>query len=617
MLKIKFLRNILFLSAALALLFPLFNNLFTYPAYQELLTHETESEAVRYVKYLTHTLGLDKRRLEKGNLPAHITEEVGALRSDALLVKLRVFSPSGEIVHSSVPEEVGTVNRKAYFREIVAKGGIYSKVVQKDSFTAEHQPTTIDVVETYVPIMTEDGFGGAVEVYYDITENRRGVESLTFRSSLLEGALAAAFLVIILLVLSRARKTIEARELAQAELEKAKEELEQRVRERTAQLTESNSQLVQEVAERKKAEDSLRLALEETESTRRKTAGILESVQDGMLVTDGHRRIVMMNPAAEQTLGLQLEKVKGQSIETALRQTSLKDSLGPALKGTGADGHFDFSLESDASRHPRIFKTRTFPLEKSQGSIFLMQDVTGEREVERMKSEFVAMTTHELQTPLTAIMGYSELLMHQDNTPFSPEARKEFIGQIHVQAEALSRIIDDLLNLSQVESGLTLPLKKTVFPVGDLIQQAVDTFRRRSSRHRFEVHLPREQVELEADHGRIAQVLGNLLSNAVKYSPEGGLIKVCGEATEGRYTIAVSDQGMGMSQEQAERAFDLFYRADSSNTALRGTGIGLSIVKQFVEAHGGEVRITSEPGRGTLFQITLPLKTADAAAASG
>ncbi len=155
------------------------------------------------------------------------------------------------------------------------------------------------------------------------------------------------------------------------------------------------------------------------------------------------------------------------------------------------------------------------------------------------------------------------------------------------------------------ESGQPLPLHKAPCDLARLTRQVVDLFRDQSAIHRFQVAL-RSAEPVPADEGKIRQVLENILQNAVKYSPRGGTIRVSGEGGHGGYRIAVADEGIGMSAEQREKLFDKFYRANATTTAVGGLGLGMSIARNIVEAHGGSIRVESEPGRGTVVRFTLP-----------
>jgi signal transduction histidine kinase len=234
-----------------------------------------------------------------------------------------------------------------------------------------------------------------------------------------------------------------------------------------------------------------------------------------------------------------------------------------------------------------------------------MHDVTHKREIDRMKTEFLSTAAHELRTPLTSIQGFSEILLTKDD--LEPGEHGKFLTYINDQAIGLAAIVNDLLDISRIESGKGLELNKTPCGVGDCVRRIVPYFEIQSPKHEFEIALSEEDTELIVDKDKITQVLENIIGNAVKYSPDGGLVRVTGQLSEGYYRISIEDQGMGMTPEQVDEIFEKFYRADASNTAIQGTGLGMTIVKYIVEAHGGEVWVESEVGKGTTVSFTIPL----------
>ena len=270
---------------------------------------------------------------------------------------------------------------------------------------------------------------------------------------------------------------------------------------------------------------------------------------------------------------------------------------------------FDFELPGDDPKHPKIMRARTSVIHdregKDSGIVTIIHDVTHEREVDRMKTEFISTAAHELRTPLTSIQGFSEILLMREN--LKPEEREKFLTYINKQSVGLAAIINDLLDISRIESGRGFALNKQPCDAGEAIQQIVPYFQEHYTNHQFEVALPEKPVQLHVDKEKMGQVLKNLLSNAAKYSPEGGLIQVVGEIFEDHYRISVQDQGMGMTPEQVDKMFDKFYRVDASNTAIEGTGLGMTVVKHIVEAHGGKVWAESELGKGTVVTFTIPV----------
>ncbi|PLX86655.1 MAG: hypothetical protein C0617_00130 [Desulfuromonas sp.] len=364
-----------------------------------------------------------------------------------------------------------------------------------------------------------------------------------------------------------------------------------------------------DITARKTAEEGLRLALSEAQDARTKIDGILSSVTDPLFVADLAGRIVLMNEAAGYLLGVPRTLVLGRPLAAVLGDTALRSQLEKTLARGEEGERFDFTLPGQGERDGTVFQGRTFPLRGAgggrSGTVVYINDVTREREVERMKSEFVSTAAHELQTPLTAIFGFAELLLEQED--LAPELRRESLTFIYERSEALSKIVDDLLDTSRIESGRRLDLHREPCDFTRLLKDVVGPYDLRSSRHRLELDLPPDPVELPVDRRRMGQVLENLLSNATKYSPEGGVVRVNGHLENEFYRVTVEDEGIGMTPEQVERVFEKFYRGDASNTAIGGTGLGMSIVKHIVEAHGGKIRVESEPEEGTRVVFRVPL----------
>ena len=236
-------------------------------------------------------------------------------------------------------------------------------------------------------------------------------------------------------------------------------------------------------------------------------------------------------------------------------------------------------------------------------------------ELSRLKSEFISIASHELRTPLTGILGFSELLTSND--PGLPdEDRQRFQRLVFQQAEQLAALVDNLLDVSRIESGrvtlepITLDLDEALWPI-------LESARQSAPRHTLSSDLAPSARWVRADPDKVRQILANLVSNAIKYSPEGGPVTVTtrAEPDRSRVRIAVADHGLGIPADQLERIFDRFQRVDAPATrGIRGTGLGLFIVRELVELHGGTIQVESEVGKGSVFLFTLPIATAPAAA---
>lgn len=226
------------------------------------------------------------------------------------------------------------------------------------------------------------------------------------------------------------------------------------------------------------------------------------------------------------------------------------------------------------------------------------------RELNRLKSEIISVASHELRTPLAVITGYSELLQIDDQ--FTEKNMKEFAAHIIRKAEMMERLIDDLLDLSNIEQGRALNINPERNDLGALATMIVEDYRIKHPKRLFALIFPAEPVEMLFDKVRIEQVFDNLLSNAVKFSPDSAPIEVVGEFQEHLFECRIIDRGIGMSPEQLQHVFDKFYRVDASNTSAGGLGLGMSIVKQIITSHGGDIRLDSKPGEGTTVTFTLP-----------
>ncbi|HEY63399.1 MAG TPA: GAF domain-containing protein [Caldilineae bacterium] len=226
------------------------------------------------------------------------------------------------------------------------------------------------------------------------------------------------------------------------------------------------------------------------------------------------------------------------------------------------------------------------------------------QEADRLKSAFLATISHELRTPLASIKGFASTLL-QDDVEWDPESQKEFLSIIEQESDKLTELIDQLLDMSCLESG-TLEVNPTPCHVEEILTDVSDRLHVLARSHRLQISLPRDLPPVYADRGRIAQVLSNLVENAAKYSPEGSPIRISATADVAWVTVSVSDQGIGIAPEFHERIFERFFRIESEESQP-GTGLGLAICRGIIEAHGGRIWVESAPRQGSTFHFTLPV----------
>jgi PAS domain S-box-containing protein len=365
--------------------------------------------------------------------------------------------------------------------------------------------------------------------------------------------------------------------------------LERKVRERTSELDRS---------------------LKDTAQARDRIDGILKSVADGLIVTDEYNNVILMNRAAEDLLVIRFSEVIDQSIDHIIASHKLSHCVKAATEeGCLKQGsRADFILTDHVSGNLRVINARSSAIRDREdgvsGVVTILHDVTHEREVDRMKTEFVSTAAHELRTPLASIQGFSEILLTRNG--LEAGEKKKFLKYINEESMVLGNIVGDLLDISRIESGHGFVLNRVPCKAGDAIREIVPYFMERTNKHTFDLVLPDEPVELNVDKEKMGQVLKNIIGNAVKYSPDGGVIGISGRISNGYFQVTVSDNGIGMTAEHMEKMFDKFYRAAVSISTIGGTGLGMTISKYIVEAHGGDISVESKYGEGTRVTFTVP-----------
>jgi two-component system phosphate regulon sensor histidine kinase PhoR len=336
---------------------------------------------------------------------------------------------------------------------------------------------------------------------------------------------------------------------------------------------------------------------------------LFNSMLEGLLLLDRHRKIYLVN-SAFKTLFHQKIELRGKTILEALRVHEL-DQLVTEVEARGQVLNHELRLPDLNERWLQVNAAAIFnSAGEREGTILVFHDLTRLKQLERTREEFVANVSHELRTPLSLIKGYVETLL--DGARNNPEVAERFLKIIERNTQRLDLLIQDLLTISALESErISLDLQPV--KLRTLTEKVFTDLKLRADAR--EIRLVNELPELiaRADVNRMDQVLANLVDNAIKYGRTQGKVVVGGKKLDdGKIELFVQDDGPGIPAESLERIFERFYRVDKARSRDQGgTGLGLSIVKHIVQAHDGEVRAKSEPGKGAAFFFTLPAQISD------
>ena len=352
----------------------------------------------------------------------------------------------------------------------------------------------------------------------------------------------------------------------------------------------------------------LREKIDDLEREQAKATAILDAMVEGVIATDGHDHIILLNERARGIFGLGQTRVERRPLLEVIRNVDLHGLLSESR--AAADGEV-VSREIKLPDPPaRVLQVHAVPLcftGDEPGVVIILHDITELRRLEQVRTEFVANVSHELRTPLTAIQGYLETLL--DGALEEPQHARKFLEIVFRHTERLGRLTDDLTDLSNIELGrISLRIEPTDLTEVTESALAIIQPRAGSGRVTVKANLPADMPEVLADRDRLAQILINLVDNAVKYTPAGGHVWVEAQRlSSGMVEVAVRDTGVGVPKADLPRLTERFYRVDKARSReLGGTGLGLAIVKHLVLAHGGDLGIESELWKGTTVRFTLP-----------
>jgi two-component system phosphate regulon sensor histidine kinase PhoR len=349
---------------------------------------------------------------------------------------------------------------------------------------------------------------------------------------------------------------------------------------------------------------AVRASLRRVGAERDRLDAVLANLADGVVLVDSEGRVVRLNPAAERLLGLSVAQATERTTAEVLRDHELVQLVDAVRQGSPARPLPSTFVEWGAPRRFLRAAASRFGSGDEAQTLLLLQDLTELRRLETVRRDFVANVSHELRTPIAAIKAMAETL--RDGAIDDPAAAADFLARIDEEVEGLHQIVEELLELSRLESGAG-PLDFVPTDPTDLVEDAVRRLAPLAARASvtLEAELPDAVPPVLADAERLRRVLVSVIHNAIKFTPPGGSIVVRLDAADG-VRITVADTGVGIAPELLPRVFERFYKADAAR-AGGGTGLGLAIAKHTVQLHGGTIWAESEgPGRGTTVQIHLP-----------
>ncbi len=362
----------------------------------------------------------------------------------------------------------------------------------------------------------------------------------------------------------------------------------------------------------------LEIRLNVCEAERRHAEAILHSLQDAVVVTDSFNELSLANDSAARLLGFDVEHAVHHSIDEVISDERLRRMIkevgrsgvlskqkhvehtvhGAKLSGRGAPTSFDVTIAC-------------LPDQKTDGVggvVTILRDITREKEISEMKSDFVSQASHELRTPLSSINAYIEMLL--DSEAEDEASRQEFYQIIKSEADRVARMIDNMLNISRIEAGI-VQVEKAEVDFAKLTREVLDAMQPQAKSKQIKLIEKSGPLlySAQADRDMMHQVVMNLVSNAIKYTPDGGRVTVSVENDDELRSVlvSVSDTGLGVPPDALEKLFDKFYRVENYKRIAKGTGLGLNLVKHIVETvHKGTVGVSSEVGMGSRFWFTVP-----------
>lgn len=365
-----------------------------------------------------------------------------------------------------------------------------------------------------------------------------------------------------------------------------------------------NSRLKKQIIELNSELEIFKKRINLLENENNRIHAILNSMVEGVIAVDKDTRLLWLNPTAEKIFNISQKNAQGRIFLEVFPNNDLAEVIALALKN-GKLVSKELALIWPVQKVFQVNASPIFESKVTSGCLLVIHDITEIRRLETMRRDFVANVSHELKTPLTSIKGFVETLL--EGAIEDKENSVGFLKIIDAHADRLNVLIDDLLELSHIESK-EIVLKKDKFGLAGFVDEVISQFKSQAKKRGIEISSVMPQsLEIAADKSKIEQVFANLINNAIKYNKENGSVRIYSEQLAGKIKVIVEDSGSGIPAKDIPRIFERFYRVDKARSReLGGTGLGLSIVKHIIELHGGNAGVESTEGLGSKFWFIIP-----------
>jgi len=358
---------------------------------------------------------------------------------------------------------------------------------------------------------------------------------------------------------------------------------------------------------------------EEVDAEKELLSVTFSSMGDGVIVVDPEKRTILFNTVAETLAGWEFERVQDRPIDELFHiinertREAVESPIDKVLRSGKTEVGSDLDALAAMDGTERPISTIAAPICRGDGTIIgivlVFRDVSREREIDRMKDDFISSVSHELRTPLTSIKAYTETILHDSDMP--EQTKHQFLGIIDEESNRLANLIEELLEISRLESG-AVKISREPVDIAAVVGQVSSALQPLADKKNIQLNasVSDNLPQLPGDESKILSAITNLVNNAIKFTPQGGRVSVSVLQQTDELLICVSDTGMGIPKEAIPKIFDRFYRVHHPGKQIPGTGLGLAIVKKIVAMHGGRIEVESELNRGTTFTVFLPLAAA-------